>query len=386
MFEGSEHIPKGEHIRIVESAGGDMNGSTTNDRTNYYETLPSNWLETALWLESDRMGFLLPGLTQSKLDNQREVVKNERRQRIDNQPYGSADEVLDAALFPPSNPYSWPVIGSMADLSAASLDDVKAFFRTYYAPNNAVLSITGDVDPVRTLALVTRYFGTIPSGPPIVRPSVAPAALVSTQRLVLEDRKASLPQLTIAWPTVGSDSPDAHALDALSDVLTLDRTSRLTKLLVYDRQMATAVSAEQESNENAGRFEIDVRPRPGVALTEIERLVDSVVDAAVATPPSDSEVARAKNYQVVGTITGLEAVERRGETMAAGQTFFGDPLHYLTDLREQQAVTAADVHRVAQRYLTPARVVLSMVPAGKLNQVSRPAEPFTNVTAQAEGQ
>jgi zinc protease len=386
MFEGSEHIPKGEHIRIVESAGGDMNGSTTNDRTNYYETLPSNWLETALWLESDRMGFLLPGLTQTKLDNQRDVVKNERRQRIDNQPYGSADEVLDAALYPPSNPYSWPVIGSMADLSAASLDDVKAFFRTYYAPNNAVLSITGDVDPARTLALVTKYFGTIPSGPPIVRPTVAPVALVATQRLVLEDRKASLPELTIAWPTVGSDNPDEHALDALSDVLTLDRTSRLTKLLVYDRQMATAVSAEQESNENAGRFEIDVRPRPGVPLTEIERLVDSVVDAAVATPPSDSEVARAKNYLVVGTITGLEAVDRRGETMAAGQTFFGDPLRYLTDLREQQAVTAADVHRVAQRYLTPSRVVLSMVPAGKLNQVSRPTEPFTNVTAQAEGQ
>jgi zinc protease len=386
MFEGSEHIPKGEHIRIVESAGGDMNGSTTNDRTNYYETLPSNWLETALWLESDRMGFLLPGLTQTKLDNQREVVKNERRQRIDNQPYGSADEVLDAALFPPSNPYSWPVIGSMADLSAASLEDVKAFFRTYYAPNNAVLSITGDVDPARTLALVTKYFGTIPSGPPIVRPTVAPVALVAAQRLVLEDRKASLPELAIAWPTVGSDSPDEHALDALSDVLTLDRTSRLTKLLVYDRQLATAVSAEQESNENAGRFEIDVRPRPGVPLTEIERLVDSVVDAAVATPPSDSEVARAKNYLVVGTITGLEAVDRRGETMAAGQTFFADPLHYLTDLREQQAVTAADVHRVAQRYLTSARVVLSMVPAGKVNQASRPTEPFTNVTAQAEGQ
>jgi zinc protease len=386
MFEGSEHVPKGEHIRLVESAGGDMNGSTTNDRTNYYETLPSNWLETALWLESDRMGFLLPGLTQAKLDNQRDVVKNERRERIDNQPYGSDDEVLDAALFPPENPYSWPVIGSMADLSAASLDDVKAFFRTYYAPNNAVLSITGDVDAARALELVTKYFGTIPSGPPIARPTVPPVTLAATKRLVLEDRKASLPQLAIAWPTVGRDSPDAQALEALGQVLTLDRTSRLTKLLVYDRQMATAVAAEQESNENAGRFEIDVRPRPGVPLTEIERVVDSVVDAVVAAPPADSEVARAKNYKVVGTITGLESVERRGETMASGQTFFGDPLHYLTDLREQQAVTASDVHRVAQHYLTPARVVLSMVPAGKLDQVSRPREPFTNVTAQAEGQ
>jgi zinc protease len=386
MFEGSEHVPKGEHIRLVESAGGDMNGSTTNDRTNYYETLPSNWLETALWLESDRMGFLLPGLTQAKLDNQRDVVKNERRQRIDNQPYGSADEVLDAALFPPSNPYSWPVIGSMADLSAASLDDVKAFFRTYYAPDNAVLSVTGDVDPARVLTLVTKYFGTIPSGPTIERPTVAPVTLGATKRLVLEDRKASLPQLTIAWPTVGGDSPDARPLEALAQVLTLDRTSRLTKLLVYDRQLATAVAAAQESNENAGRFEIDVRPRPGASLTQIERLVDSVVDAEVAAPPADSEVARAKNYAVVGTITGLEAIYHRGEIMASGQTFFGDPLHYLTDLREAQAIGPADVHRVAQKYLTPGRVVLSMVPAGQLNQVSRPTEPFTNVTAQAEGQ
>jgi zinc protease len=386
MFEGSEHVPKGEHIRIVESAGGDMNGSTTNDRTAYFETLPSNWLETALWLESDRMGFLLPGLTQAKLDNQRDVVKNERRQRIDNQPYGSADEVLDAALFPPTNPYSWPVIGSMADLSAASLDDVKAFFRTYYAPDNAVLSITGDVDPARVLMLVTRYFGTIPRGPAIERPTVAPVTLTATKRLVLEDAKASLPELSLAWPTVGEDSPDARSLDALADVLTLDRTSRLTKLLVYDRQLATSVSADQESNENAGRFEIDVRPRPGVALTDIERLVDSVVDAAVAAPPADSEVARAKNYDVVGTITGLESVDRRGDVMASGQTFFDDPLHYLTELREAQAITPADVYRVAQKYLTPSRVVLSMVPAGKLNQVSRPTEPFTNVTAQAEGQ
>jgi zinc protease len=273
----------------------------------------------------------------------------------------------------------------MADLSAASLDDVKAFFRTYYAPDNAVLSITGDVDPARTLALVTKYFGSIPMGPTIQRPTVAPVTLSGTKRLVLEDPKASLPQLAIAWPTVGEDSPDARALDALGEVLTLDRTSRLTKLLVYDRQLATAVEAGQESNENSGRFEIDVRPRPGVPLTDIERLVDSVVDAAVATSPADSEVARAKNYEVVGTITGLESVQRRGETMASGQTFFGDPLHYLTELREQQAVTAADVHRVAQHYLTPSRVILSMVPAGKLDQVSRPTEPFTNVTAQAEG-
>ena len=382
MFEGSEHVPKGEHIRVVENAGGDMNGSTTNDRTNYFETVPSNWLETVLWLESDRMGFLLPGLTQAKLDNQRDVVKNERRERVDNQPYGSSGEVLDAALFPPTNPYSWPVIGSMADLSAASLDDVKEFFRTYYAPENAVLVIAGDVEPATALAMVTTYFGGIPRGPAIERPRVAPVTLAAPKRLVLEDTKASLPQLTIAWPTVGDDSPDAPALDALADVLTLDRTSRLSKLLVYDRQLATGVRASQEGNENAGHFEIDVRPRPGVSLTEIERLVDSVVDAAVSAAPTAAEVARAKNYGLVGTITGLESVDSKGETLAEGQTYFGEPEHYLAELRDEQAVTPDDVHRVAQRYLTPGRVVLSMVPAGKLDLVSRPSEPFTNATAQ----
>jgi zinc protease len=386
MFEGSEHVPKGEHIRLIENAGGDMNGSTTTDRTNYFETLPSNWLETALWLESDRMGFLLPGLTQAKLDNQRDVVKNERRERVDNQPYGSAAEILDAALFPPTNPYSWPVIGSMADLSAASLDDVKQFFRTYYAPENAVLVIAGDVDPAAALAMVTKYFGGIPRGPEITRPTVAPVTLPAPKRLVLEDKKASLPKLAIAWPTVGVDSPDATALDALADVLTLDRTSRLTKLLVYDRQLATSVGASQQSNENAGHFEIDARPRPGVSLTEIERLIDSVVDAAVAAAPSPAEVARAKNYGLVGTITGLESVDSKGETLAEGQTYFGKPEHYLTDLEDEQAVTPDDVHRVAARYLTAGRVVLSMVPAGKLDLVSRPSEPYTNASSQTGAQ
>ncbi len=385
MFEGSEHVAKGEHIRLVENAGGDMNGSTTNDRTNYFETLPSNWLETALWLESDRMGFLLPGLTQAKLDNQRDVVKNERRERIDNQPYGTASEVIGAAIFPKDNPYSWPVIGSIADLSAASLADVSAFFRTYYAPDNAVLVVVGDVDSARTRTLVEKYFGAIPRGPAIVRPAVPPAPLAAERRLALEDAKASEPQLAMAWPTVGGDSPDAPALDALADVLTLDRTSRLTKLLVYDRQLASRVSARQVSYENAGLFEIDVRPRPHVSLTVVESLVDSVLAAARAAPPDDREVARGKNYALVGTITGLEAVDAKGETLNEGETFFHDPWHYLAELRDGDKVTGADVHRVADRYLTAGRVVLSMVPAGKLDLVSRPTEPYTKATDGSGG-
>ncbi len=384
MFQGSAHAEKGEHIRAIEDAGGTMNGSTENDRTNYYETIPINQLETALWLESDRMGYLLPALTQAKLDNQRDVVKNERRQRVDNQPFGSAGEVFDAALFPATNPYSWPVIGSMADLSAASLDDVKDFFRHYYAPDNATLVIVGDIDPARTRAMVERYFGPIPRGPGIQRPTVALARLSTEKRLVLEDQKATLPRLSIAWPTVGLHSPDAPALDALADVLTLDRTSRLTKLLVYDRQLATSVRAGQDGMEDEGYFSISVTPRPGASLTTIEQVTDSVLAGLITSPPDAREVDRSKHYGLVNTVTSLEAADAKAETLAEGQTYYGDPSHYQVELREAQAVTPADVRRVAQQYLTSGRVVLSMVPAGKLDLVSKASAPYTNVTTVRE--
>ncbi|HWZ57333.1 MAG TPA: pitrilysin family protein [Gemmatimonadaceae bacterium] len=384
MFQGSAHVAKGEYIKMVEDGGGEMNGSTTSDRTEYHETMPVNYLETALWLESDRMGYLLPALTQAKLDNQRDVVKNERRQRVDNQPFGSKDEVLIAALFPESNPYSWPVIGSMTDLSAASLDDVTGFFRQYYAPSNAVLAIVGDIDIATTKALVERYFGNIPAGPAITRPTVAPATLATERRLVLEDTKATLPKLVIAWPSVGESAADASALDAVADVLTLDRTSRLTKLLVFDRQLASSVASGQSGNEDAGHFEIDVTPRPGASLTEINQLVDSVVASVRTAPPSASEVSRAKRAPLVGTVLGLQSLDAKAETLEDGQVFHGDPLYYKTALAAAQAVTPADVQRVAQQYLGEGRVVLSMVPKGKLDQVSRPTAAYTNVTPSRE--
>jgi zinc protease len=380
MFEGSAHVAKAEHIKVVEDAGGTTNATTENDRTNYFETVPVNYLETVLWLESDRMATLGTAMTQEKLDNQREVVKNERRYRVDNQPYGSAGEVIDAALFPASNPYSWPVIGSMADLSAASLDDVKQFFRTYYAPDNATLVISGDVDTSAARALVDRYFGSIPRGPAIQRPTVAAWTMSTERRIVLQDPKANLPRLAIAWPSVGIRSPDASPLDALASILTQDRTSRLTKLLVYDRQLASGVSAGNQAHEDAGMFEINVTPRPGVSLTLVEQLVDSVITAAIETPPGATELARTKSYEIVGTITGLEPTESRAETLAEGQTYFADPLHYLIELREAESVTPADVQRVARQYLTAGRVVLSMVPAGKLDLVAKPTEPYTDAT------
>src|SRR5688572_7977922 len=203
MFTGSGNVPYGVHDRLTTGVGGNNNGTTDNDRTLYYETVPSNYLETALWLEADRMGFLLDALDIAKLNAQRDIVKNERRERIDNVPYGRVGEILSSALYPPGHPYSWSVIGSMADLSAASEEDVKSFFRLYYAPNNAILTIVGDFDPAQTKAWITRYFGDIPRGKPIQRPGIPAVTLESEKRLIFED-EVRIPRLHIMWPTVGA--------------------------------------------------------------------------------------------------------------------------------------------------------------------------------------
>jgi zinc protease len=214
MFTGSGHAPYGLHDKLTGGIGGSNNGTTNNDRTTYYETVPSNYLEDQIWLEADRMGFLLDTLDIAKLNAQREIVKNERRERVDNQPYGRASEILGHAVYPADHPYSWDVIGSMKDLSAASEDDVKNFFRLYYAPNNATLTIVGDIDPAQTKAWVAKYFTAIPRGQPITRPAVRPVTLSSETRLVYEDR-VQVPRLYVQWPTVGEKSEDRFALAVL---------------------------------------------------------------------------------------------------------------------------------------------------------------------------
>src|SRR5262252_6268530 len=217
MFTGSGHVPYGLHDKFTEGVGGSNNVTTSNDRTVYFETIPSNYLETALWLESDRMGFLLDTLDIAKLNAQRDVVKNERRQSYDNQPYGRAPEIISQAMYPATHPYSWPVIGSMADLSAASEDDVKNFFRSYYAPNNAFLSIVGDFDPSEAKAMVVKYFGEFSRAKPVQRPAAAPVTLSAEKRLVYEDR-VQIPRLYIVWPTVGRDNDDRFALEVLDAI------------------------------------------------------------------------------------------------------------------------------------------------------------------------
>jgi len=373
MFTGSGHIPYGTHDRLTEGVGGSNNGSTSNDRTNYYETVPANYLETALWLESDRMGYLLDTLDIAKLNAQREVVKNERRQSYDNQPYGRVSEIFSAAMYPKGHPYSWPVIGSMTDLSAASEEDVKAFFRVYYAPNNATLAVVGDFDPVQTKAWIQKYFGDLPQGKPVQRPSVALGKLDSSKRLVYEDR-VQVPRLYLQWPTVGFKKDDDYALSVMSSILSGPRTARLTKALVFDSQIASNVGAFQNSAEDVGVFQVAVTPRPEHSLTELEAAVDQVIQKFIAEGPTAEELQKAKAGLELQFLRGLESNLGKASQLIAGSMFYGNPAQFRTDYQKTLAVTAADVKRVAALYLQRPRIVLSVVPKGKKDQASKATE------------
>jgi zinc protease len=373
MFTGSGHVAYGVHDRLTEGVGGMNNGSTSNDITTYYETVPSNYLETMLWIESDRMGFLLDSLDLAKLNAQRDIVKNERRQRVDNQPYGRVYEILSAATYPPSHPYSWPVIGSMEDLSAASEEDVKNFFRLYYAPNNAYLTIVGDFDPAQTKTWVMKYFGDIPRGNPIKRPSVSPVTLPAARRLVLEDR-VQVPRLYIQWPTVGEKDDDRFALSVLGAILSGPRTARLTKALVYDEQAAASVNAGQSSNEDVGDFVVTITPRPGHSLTDLETAADAVIERLKREGPTAEEVQKATAGEELAFVRGLESNLGKAFQLANGAAIHGDPGYFRTEYQKTLAVTPADVQRVANKYLTAGRIVLSVVPMGQTEQASKPAE------------
>jgi zinc protease len=383
MFTGSGHVPYGMHDRLTEGVGGGNNGFTTNDETVYYETIPSNYLESALWLESDRMGFLLDQLDSAKFVAQREIVQNERRQRYDNQPYGRSQEILAAALYPEQNPYSWPTVGYMQDLQRATVEDVKAFFRTYYAPANATLAIVGDFNPADARKWVTKYFADLPRGKPFARPSVKPATVTKERHLVFEDR-VQVPRLYLAWPTVGIKTRDNNALDALASILTDSRTARLTKALVYDRQSAASVNAQQQTNEDIGQFVISMTPRPGHTLTELEAATDSVLERLKHEGPTAAEMQRAMAGIEFGFVSGLESSLNKAITLSQGQAYYGDPGHYKIDYERVKSITAADVKRVANTYLGTGRVVLSVVPTGKTDLASK-AQQSGKVTPSAEG-
>jgi zinc protease len=371
MFTGSGHVPYGLHDKLTEGIGGSNNGTTSNDRTTYYETVPSNYLESALWLEADRMGFLLDTLDLAKLNAQRDVVKNERRQSVDNQPYGRADEILSHATYPASHPYSWDVIGSMEDLSAASDEDVKSFFRLYYAPNNAFLAIVGDFDLTQAKGWITKYFGDLPRGKSFARPAVAPVTLEAETRLVYEDR-VQVPRLYVQWPSVGERSDDRFALQVMGAILSGPRTARLTKALVYDQQAAASLFARQSTNEDVGDFTLSITPRPDHSLTDLEAAADAVLARFREEGPTAEEIQKATAGLELSYVSGLQSNLGKAFRLADGAGFHGSPGYFQTEYQKALAVTPADVKRVANKYLTGGRVVLSIVPSGKLDQASKP--------------
>ncbi len=368
MFEGSGNVPEGKFDEWLEAAGGDNNGSTNPDRTNYFENIPSNALELALFLESDRMAYLLNAMSPSKVDGQRDVVKNERRQSYENRPYGMSSIVIEENLYPPNHPYHWPTIGYMEHLTAASYEDVVEFFKNYYGPNNASLAIAGNIDPAKTKSLVEKWFNEVPRGPAVSPLSPPAASLTEEKRLLMEDR-VQLPRLYISWLTPPFFAPGDAELDVLASILAGSKNSRLFKRLVYQLQIAQDVSAAQSSSALSSSFEIVATARTGHLLSELEKIIQEEVNRIKSEPPTRRELQRAVNQFEAGFFDRLERISGFGGKADQLNSYFfhtGNPDYFNEDLSRYKALDPTDIQSVAQTYLrNDGRVVLSVVPQGK---------------------
>jgi zinc protease len=370
MFEGSQHVGPKAHFRYLEGAGAsDINGTTEFDRTNYFETLPSNQLELALWLESDRMGYLLGTLAREKLANQRDVVRNERRESVENAPYGLVEEALYHQLFPKEHPYYADVIGSHQDIEAARLDDVREFFRQYYSPNNASLAITGDFTPQQAKALVERYFGTIPSGPPVPKISAATPPITSERHALVTDQ-VELPRVYMAWITDPIFKPGDAEADLLARLLGGSKSSRLYKVLVYDKQIAQDVTVQNQSLMLGSVFQITATAKPGVKPEDIQKAIDDELAKLRNEGATEQELQRARNISETQIIQKLERLGGFGgvaDRLNQYNHYLGDPGYLPKDLDRYNRVTLADLKRVANAKLQPnARVVVYGVPGEKV--------------------
>ena len=365
MFQGSAHVGKAEHMALVQGAGGTLNGTTWLDRTNYFETMPSHQLELALWLEADRMGTLLDALSQENLDNQREVVKNEKRWSYDNRPYGSWNEKILGHLFPVEHPYHHPTIGSMADLDAASVDDVKAFFATYYAPNNAVLSVVGDCDRETVRALVEKYFGPIkpnPSIPPL--PDMSLPALLGTEiRETVEDR-VPLPRVYVGFRAPAFGDHRLDALDLASQLLAGGKGSRLHRRLVRDERVAQDVAVFTLPFTGGASVCIGwATVRPGVDVDVVERIYLEELEKLASELPSDDELDRAKALTEADELGALARVEERADRLSMYATLCDDPALINTLLPRYLSVTAEQIRDIAREvFRADNRVVLTYIP------------------------
>ncbi len=370
MFMGSENAPYPQFDRLLEASGASNNGSTTEDRTNYYEFGPSSALPLMLWLEADRMGWLLSTMDKPKVDLQRDVVKNERREGVENQPYGIVRDVAPPLIYPAGHPYSWTVIGSMADLSAASVDDVKDFFRRYYAPNNATIVVAGDVKTDDVRAMVRQYFSAIPRGPAIERPTPA-AFTVRDTTVALEDR-VQLPRMYLNWHTPKSSDADTPALQVAAYVLAGARTSRLTQALVYAGEIATSVQAYDDAKRLDGDFSIVATARPGRNLDTLQTVIDQQVQRLGAEGPSARELDQARNAIEASFLRSIQTVSGKADQLNEYYYQTGNPDGFQDDLDRLRSVTAEDIQRVVQKYLQGPRVTISVVPQGKRELAATP--------------
>jgi zinc protease len=375
MFEGSLHWNK-DFFQGLEPAGAtDMNGTTNVDRTNYFETVPTSALDRALWLESDRMGFLGQSITQAKLDQQRGVVENEKRQD-ENQPYGKVDDIIADQTYPPGHPYSWTTIGSEEDLNAATLADVKKWFATYYGPNNAVLAIAGDVDPATIKAKVEHYFGNLPPGPPVAHLQSWPAPMAGDKRMSIIDR-VPLPRVYMVWNVPGDGARDNVLLQSLAQVLGGGKDSRLYERLVYREQIATSVDVGVDGNEIGGQFDIVATVKPDGDLGRVEREVREELQRILRDGPTSEELERVVISSYAGMVHGLDKVggsDGKAGLLAANQTFHDDPAHYKIELDYQRKATPADVRAVAKRWLTQGSFTLEVNPEQELSAAATGAE------------
>ena len=366
MFEGSQHYDKG-YFQPLQGAGASLNGSTNADRTNYWEVVPANSVELALWMESDRMGYLLPALTPAKFSNQRDVVLNERRQNYENRPYGLAPMAMLAALFPPDHPYHWTTIGEIADLHAVTLDEVQQFFATYYHPANASLALAGAIEPAAALDLARAYFEELPAGPAVAAVTPDDPAFAGEKRLLIEDR-VELPRLYIAWLTEPMFADGDADLDLAADILANGKTSRLYRRLVFEDRIATDVSAAQNSREIAGFLQVAATATPGHPLAQLEAVISEEIDRLVSEGPSEDEVERGRVQVEAQFLFRLQTVGGFGgksDQLNAYNTFIGDPAFFDRDLARYRAVTPRSLQNAVRRHLDRDRVTLSIVPRGR---------------------
>ncbi|PQA89290.1 M16 family metallopeptidase [Hyphococcus luteus] len=373
MFNGSENVADEEHFGLITEAGGTLNGTTNTDRTNYFETVPNNQLERMLWLEADRMGFLLPAVTQRKFEIQRATVKNERGQHIDNQPYGLVGEKLNEALYPEGHPYSWQTIGYMEDLDRVDVNDLKDFFLRWYGPNNAALTIGGDFDRDQALSWVAKYFGSIPRGPEVGEPE-APTFTINKNRYLSYEDNVALPLIVMSWPTTTLMDKDEAPLDVLMSIIGTGDTSLLYKNLVKNG-LAVQAQAGHGCQELGCTFTVNALPNPsgGASLADLERIIRETFEEFEERGVSDADIDRFKMRIVAGKVFSLESVSGKVSQLAAYQTFFANPNLSTEDIARYETVTAEDVMAAYEKYLKgKPGVILSVLPKGKALAPAKP--------------